>query len=154
MTFTASIRRSLIVLGVVLSLFAGVATIRAAADWTAASSPLAARPPSIERLQAALANEQSRSEAFRAQLDELAARSSELTAALAAARDRIALDTRQATDLQASLKAARTRLATLERSIRKTQAGAVRAAGATVAAPAPLAAVAPIRSAGGEPHDD
>lgn len=153
MSFPVSLRRPLVVLGVAFSLFAGVATIRAAADWTAASSPLNARPPSIERLQASLTGEQARSEAFRAQLDELAARSSELTAALSAARDRIALDTSQAKDLQESLKVAKARLATLERSIRRAQATADRSATAAVAAPVTVAA--PTRVVAGEgAHDD
>jgi len=153
MSFPVSLRRPLVVLGVIFSLFAGVATIRAAADWTAASSPLVAKPPSIERLQAALAGEQARSEAFRAQLDELAARSSELTAALAAAQDRIAVDISQARDLQDSLKVAKARLATLERSIRRAQSAAGRTATVTVAAP--VAAAAPTRVDGGEEaHDD
>lgn len=134
MSVPLSLRRPLVVLGVLLSLLAGMLTIRAAAAWTAASSPLVVRPPSVESLQAALAGEESRSAALQAQLDELTAGSADLAAALEAARDRIASDTAQATELQASLKAATAKLATLEKSIRQAR---------TVAAPAAPRAPAP-----------
>lgn len=134
MSVPLSLRRPLVILGVLLSLLAGMLTIRAAAAWTAASSPLVARPPSVESLQAALAGEESRSAALQAQLDELTAGSADLAAALEAARNRIASDTAQATELQASLKAATAKLATLEKSIR--QARTVSAPRAPAPAPA------------------
>jgi len=124
MSTTARLRRPAVLLGVALALFAGAATIRAAAAWTAASSPLVSKPPSVETLQSALAAEQARSIALQAQLEELAAGSTELTTALQAARDRIAEDGRQAEALQSSLDAAKAKLKALERSIRQARAAA------------------------------
>jgi septal ring factor EnvC (AmiA/AmiB activator) len=129
-------RRPLVVLGVLTTLVAGAATVQAAAAWTAASSPLVSRPPSVESLQAALATEQERSGALKAQLDELATGSTDLEAALDAARDRIAADATQAKALQDSLAAAKTKLAALEKSIRLARAGAARAPAASTGRPA------------------
>jgi septal ring factor EnvC (AmiA/AmiB activator) len=144
------LRRPFVVLGVVLSLLLGVATIRAAASWTAASSPLAAKPPSVEALQTTLAEEQSRSAALRAQLEDLTAGSTELTAALDAARSRIAADADQARALQARLKAAKARLASLEASVRRATA-ATAGIGMT---PTVAAAAAPSVQAGEHEEDD
>jgi DNA repair exonuclease SbcCD ATPase subunit len=132
MKIVARIRHPLVLVGVVLSLFLGVATIRAAALWTAASAPLAARPPSVGSLQAALATERVRSATLQAQLDELTSRSDELTAALETARDSIAADAGQADKLRTSLDRARAKLALLEQSIRRS--GTARS---STAAPAP-----------------
>jgi chromosome segregation ATPase len=145
MTVPLRVRRPLVLLGVVVSLLIGTASIRAAAAWTAASSPLTARPPSVESLQAALATEQDRSAVLRVQLDGLAAGSTDLTAALEAARDRIAVDAAQATQLQASLAAAQAKLAALERSI-----GQARTATARSTATAPPRAA----TTTAEPHED
>jgi chromosome segregation ATPase len=117
-------RRSLVVGGVLLSLFLGVATIQAAAAWTAAASPLADKPPSIESLRASLETAQERSAALQSQLDELNAGSTELVTALQAARERIASDATHATELRSSLKAAETKLAALERSIQRARSAA------------------------------
>jgi DNA repair exonuclease SbcCD ATPase subunit len=140
MSTSARLRRPAVLLGVVLALFAGAATIRAAANWTAATAPLAQKPPSVESLQSALAAEQARSVALQAQLDELTAGSSELTSALQTARDRIAEDARQAEALQTTLEAAKAKLKALERSIRQVRA----------AAPAPTAALAAAAPARGD----
>jgi chromosome segregation ATPase len=138
MTVPLVLRRPLVVLGVVLSLVLAVATVRAAAEWTAASAPLAVKPPSIEQLQADLAAEQARSADLQARLDGLTGDSTNLVAALQAASDRIATDATQAGDLQASLKAAKAKLTALERSISKAKAATSRAAATTApAAPAP-----------------
>jgi chromosome segregation ATPase len=134
MSVNRRLRRPLVVLGVLLSLFLGAASIRAAAAWTAASAPLADRPPSVERLRAELATEQARSRALQTHLDQLNSDSTDLSAALGAAGDRIAIDASQAKQLQDSLAAAKVKLAALEKSI-----GRARAAGAhsgAVAAPA------------------
>jgi peptidoglycan hydrolase CwlO-like protein len=139
MSVPIRVRRPLVVLGVVLSLFVGAATIRAAAVWTAASSPLGAKPPSIESLQAALANEQARSAALQAQLDQLAAGSADLTGAINAARERITNDAAQADGLRTSLKAAKAKLASLEASIRRARVAP--GTGSSVNAPAPRAVV-------------
>ena len=107
-----------------LSLVFGVATIQAAAAWTAAASPLADKPPSIESLRTSLETAQERSTALQSQLDELNAGSTELIAALEAARERIASDATQAKELRSSLKAAKTKLAALERSIKQARSAA------------------------------
>jgi chromosome segregation ATPase len=122
-------RRSLVVGGVLLSLFLGVATIQAAAAWTAAASPLADKPPSVESLRATLKTAQERSTALQSQLDELNAGSTELVAALGAARERIASDAMQATELRSSLNAAKAKLAALERSIQRARSAASRVTG-------------------------
>jgi chromosome segregation ATPase len=119
-------RRSLVTFGVLLSLFVGVATIQAAAAWTAATSPLADKPPSIESLRASLETAKERSTVLQSQLDDLSAGSTELSAALEAARERIASDATQAKELQSSLKAAKTKLAALERSIQRARSAAAR----------------------------
>ncbi len=137
MSVPVRLRHPLVVLGVVFSLLAGAATIRAAAAWTAASSPLAVQPPSVEQLQADLAAEQARSADLQLQLGQLAASSRDLVTALETARSRIATDAEQARALQDSLAAAKDKLATLERTIRQA-----RAAAAAAVAPAPPTATA------------
>ena len=148
MTIPVRIRQPLVVLGVVLSLFGGMATIRAAAAWTAASAPLTAKPASVESLQSALQAEQARSATLQTQLDELAAGSSDLTTALEDAKNRIATDATQAGDLQARLKAAKKKLAVLEQSIRQAQSTTGRSSGA--AATARPAATPPPHEGGGD----
>ena len=133
MSVPLRLRRPIVILGVVLSLVAGAATIRAAAAWTAASSPLLDRPPSVEALQASLAMEQARSADLLARLEELTAGSADLTSALDAAREQIAADAAQAQELQANLDAAKARLATLERSIRQARNGVAQLDGARAA---------------------
>lgn len=134
MSINRRLRRPLVVLGVVLSLFLGAASIRAAAGWTAASAPLADRPPSVDSLRAELLTEQARSRALQTHLDQLNSDSADLAAALAAAGDRIAVDAGQAKKLQDSLAAAKAKLAALEKSIGKARATA--ASGAVAATPA------------------
>jgi chromosome segregation ATPase len=107
--------------GVALSLFAGMATIQAAAAWTAASSPLADKPPSVEALEASLAFEQARSADLLTRLEGLTVGSADLASALDTARDQIAADSAHAKELQASLDAARSRLAALEQSIQQAR---------------------------------
>lgn len=139
MTVPVRLRRPLVVFGVVLSLMLGAATIRAAAQWTAATSPLAAKPPSVESLQAAIVAEQERSAALRTQLDQLTSGSADLTAALEAARARIADDSTEAGRLRSDLATAKARLAALEASIRQARAAITRRAAApTVPAGSPV----------------
>jgi uncharacterized protein YlxW (UPF0749 family) len=135
MSFPVRLRRPFVVLGVLISLLVGVGTVRVAAAWTASSSPLVARPPSVEALQAALSTEQERSTALKAQLDDLSSGSADLAAALEAARGRISADTAQAAEMAASLKAAKAKLASLAASIRAAQGSATRP-GSTSSAPA------------------
>ena len=76
------IRRGLVLVGVVGSLLIGAASIQAAARWTAASAPLAVSPATAESLATRLADEETRSAALQAQLDELRSGMSDLTGAL------------------------------------------------------------------------
>jgi hypothetical protein len=149
MSVPVRLRRPLVVLGVLVSLLMGVASIRAAAAWTAAGAPLAVKPPSVESLRADLATEQARSIVLLAHLDELSSGSADLSAALGAARDRIAADAVQAKALQDSLVAAKAKLAALEKSIR-----AARARTAVSAAAAPRAATASHEGSHTEEGDD
>jgi chromosome segregation ATPase len=119
-------RRTLVVGGVLLSLFLGVATIQAAALWTAAASPLANKPPSIDALRESLVTAQERSVVLQTQLDDLNSGSADLVVALQTARDQIAADAAQAKELRASLKAAKTKLAALEKSIKRARSAATR----------------------------
>jgi len=152
MSVPIRLRRPAVLLGVVLALLVGAATIRGAAAWTAATSPLISKPPSVENLLSALEAEQARASALQAQLDELTAGTTELTTALAAARDRIAQDASQAEALQSSLADAKAKLKALERSIRQAQTAT------PAVAPGPVAAVAPSgedsREGEHEEHDD
>lgn len=141
------LRHPLVVLGVVLSVLAGAATIRAAAAWTAASSPLAVKPPSVEQLQTDLAAEQARSVDLQLQLGQLAAGSRDMVMALETARSRIASDAEEARTLQDSLAAAKDKLTTLERTIQQARAAA---AAAVAPAQATTAAAATSTVAAGE----
>lgn len=150
MTRSQSVRRLATVVGVIAALVLGFGSIRAAAAWTAASAPLSVTPDSVATLQAQLAEEQSRSAALRQQLDALAAQSTDLAAALDAARTRIGADTGHAKDLAAQLKTAKQRLAKLQATIAAAnRASQARAATATAA---PVATTSP--PGGGEPGGD
>jgi DNA repair exonuclease SbcCD ATPase subunit len=152
---TLHLRRSLVTIGVVLTLVLGLLAIRAASAWTASSAPLSVAPVSVGSLTDDLATEQARSAALQAQLDELVTRSTELTGAFEEAQARISSDATTATDLRDRLAAAEKKLATLTKSLRQ-------ASGVQVAASAPTAAAAPAVATGGgereheeEPeHDD
>ena len=131
------LRRSLVSLGVIAALLTGVATIRAAAAWTAASAPLEVEPGSVARLQAALAAEQDRSAALQGQIDALSASSADLAAALEAARGRIVSDGDAAAELSASLASAEAKLRQLEASLAAARRGQGAQLTAGGAAPAP-----------------
>jgi septal ring factor EnvC (AmiA/AmiB activator) len=133
---SVSIRRSLTIVGVALSLVVGFATIRAAAAWTASAAPLTDAPPSVAQLEEALAQEQARSATLSAQIDQLTSTSADLENALKTARDRIATDATQADDMRAALAAAKDRLAKLEAAIRAARTATVN----TVVVAAPRAA--------------
>jgi len=128
MTGKPSVRRSLVTLGVVVTLLVAGATVRAAALWASGSAPLADAPVSATSIEAALKQEQARSGALRAQLDQLTAASEQLAGALATANDRLATDQTAAADLRASLDTAKAKLATLEAQL---QAAHVSSAGST-----------------------
>lgn len=149
MSVPTRLRHPIVILGVALSLLAGMATIQAAAAWTAASSPLVDKPPSVEALEASLANEQARSADLLTRLEALTTGSADLAAALETARDQIAADAAHAAELQASLDAAKSRLAALEQSIQQART----AVAATERAPeTPLSAGIPPE--GDEDHDE
>jgi len=142
-------RRGVIVLGVAASLLLGAVSIRAAATWTAASAPLAVSPTSAGSLADQLDQEQARSKALQAQLDELASRTSDLSTALAAAQERISTDASTAKQLRTRLASAQQKLAVLTTSIQRSQAAAA-AAAATPATTAPVAIPAGGGSHGGD----
>ncbi|HEY8439648.1 MAG TPA: hypothetical protein VIK65_13645 [Candidatus Limnocylindrales bacterium] len=111
------LRRSVVVVAVVGSVFLGATTVGAAASWTAASAPLSVAPESAESLASRLADEAGRASRLQADIAALKANGSELTAALDAARSRIAADAKTAAALETRLAKAKTRLAALERSL-------------------------------------
>lgn len=148
------LRRPIVMLGVALSLVAGMATIQAAAAWTAASSPLADKPPSVEALEASLAFEQARSADLLTRLEELTAGSADLAAALDTARDQIAADAVHAMELQASLDAAKSRLAALERSIQQARTAVAAAETAPQTGPSAGAAMEDRDEDEGEHEDE
>ncbi len=116
------LRRVVVIAAIFGSLVLGVATVRAAALWTAAGAPLAVAPVSVQELTTRLADEQARSADLRRRLDELTAAGADLATALDAARARITTDAATAADLTSRLAQAKTRLRTLERSIARAKA--------------------------------
>lgn len=148
MMHPTSFRRALVALGVVASITVGVATVDAAATWTAQSAPLQVAPESVDSLRARLAAEEARSAELQAQIDALHGHAGDLSAALNVATDRIATDEETAGALRDRLGAAKERLAALERLIAKTRAEA------RAAAAAPRAAAAPAGGAHEHEHED
>jgi len=108
---TIRIRRTLVIGGVVLSLLVGVASIRLAAQLTAAAAPPPAPPVSIAELQAQLGAEQARAAALQRELDELTGLSGTLTSALNSTEDQVTADGLTAQELRERLAAAEARLA-------------------------------------------
>jgi len=111
-----TLRRSLVILATVASVFGGAVAIRAAAGWTASSAPLAA-PPDATVLVARLKDEKARADAITQELSQVVDRAAELQTALAAAEAKANTDALSAADLVAQLAAAQQRLATLERQL-------------------------------------
>lgn len=131
------VRRAATSTGVLLVLFLGIASIRAAAAWTAAAADLE-QPITTSSLEDQLAVERARSVALATQLHDLVTRSAELEDALAAAEGRITEDADVAAALATQLATARDRLATLEESIRAANArlaSSSKSGGTTSAAP-------------------
>jgi septal ring factor EnvC (AmiA/AmiB activator) len=112
-----TVRRLLVTFGVVASLVAAGATIRAASLWAAGQAPLTVAPVSVESVRLALEQEQSRSAALEEQIASLQASAAELEAALASAGDRLVTDQATADELRASLAAAQEKLAKLEAAL-------------------------------------
>jgi chromosome segregation ATPase len=132
MTLPRPLRRSLVIVGVIASLAAGIVTAESAAEWTARSAPLAVAPESVQSLTARLAAEEARSTALQDELDALRTRATELSDALDVARGRIVSDSDTAAALRARLDGAKTRLVALEKLIAAARA---KVRTATAAAP-------------------
>ena len=128
MTLPLPARRLLIALAVVASLISAVATVEAAAAWTARSAPLGVAPESVDSLSARLAAESARSTALQDELDALRAHATDLSSALQTATDQIATDTTAAQALRGRLAAAKARLAALERVIASAKSQAAQGA--------------------------
>ncbi|MDP9467356.1 MAG: hypothetical protein M3P32_01260 [Chloroflexota bacterium] len=112
-----TLRRSLVVLATVASIFGGAVAIRAAAGWTASAAPLAA-PVDPATLVAQLQNEKARADAITQELSQVVERAAELQSALAAAEGKADSDAKAASGLAAQLAAAQKRLATLEQQMK------------------------------------
>ena len=159
-TRSLRLRRLATVVGVILVMAVGVTSIQAAATWTAASAPLTVAPVSMETLKARLADEEARSAALQAQLDELDQHSRGLVDALAQAQTRVTANSGDAETIRAQMAASTKRLArldaaiaTAEKTLAATIAKAKREAAAAAAAANRAATGGGSSSAGGE-HDD
>lgn len=128
------LRRLLVVIGVAVSLVAGMVSIRIAADLAIAAAPPPAPPVSMQALQAALQAEQARAAALQDQLDDLLGATDELSTAIDSTDVRLTADGQSAKDLKARLKAAQARLALLTKLLKVASARltALGAAGPTV----------------------
>ncbi len=144
-----AVRRAGVVAGVVASLVLGAASVRIAAELTAAAAPPTVPPVSIDTLRQALADEQARSAALEAQLADLTGLTEQLRAALGETGSQVESDQQTAEQLRArladaeaklaattrALAAARARLAELERAA--TGGGATSGGGSAGSAAAP-----------------
>ncbi|MGZ8563258.1 MAG: hypothetical protein ACXWWU_06540 [Candidatus Limnocylindria bacterium] len=137
-----TLRRSLVILATVASVFGGAVAIRAAAGWTASSAPLAA-PPDAATLVAKLQDEKARADAITQELSQVVDRAAELQSALAAAMAKADADAKTASGLAAQLATAQRRLATLEKQLASQ--------GAAPAAAAPVPSTAQPTAT---PHED
>ena len=135
-------RRALVAVLVVVSLAGGAAAIQAAATWTAEFARFPSPVPGIAQLTAQLAQEEDRSAALQAQLDDLLSNSADLASALDEVDAQVGMDTGTAADVRASLEEARARVAKLQEALRK--------AGAILPAPTP-APTPPSAGAGAPP---
>ena len=135
LTLGMLLRRAAVIAAVVLSLSVGALAVRAAAAWTAASAPLTVAPVSAAALAQKLADEQDRSAALEQQLSALTAQTTELTAGLKAADERIASDAQTAKTLRDKLASARKKLLALNRAAAQR---AARSAPATSAGRPPV----------------
>lgn len=129
-----TLRRSLVILATIASLFGGAAAIHAAAGWTASVAPLTA-PPNPVVLVAKLRSEKARAEAISQELSQVVSKAAELRDALRVAQEKAATTAAAAAVLSAKLAAAQQRLATLE-----SQLATHRSPGAGAAANPPVPA--------------
>ena len=128
------LRRALVISGVVISLVAGLVSIRIAADLAIAAAPPPAPPISMQALQSALEAEQARAAALQGELDQLLGATDQLSTAIDATDVRLTADGLSATDLRARLKAAQARLALLTKLLKTASArlAALGAVGPTI----------------------
>ena len=117
-----SLRRVIVVLGVVASLLVGILSIEVAAALTAAAAPPPAPPMSLSALQDALAAQQARGDDLEAQLAEMNDLTAALEAALAGTSDHISTQGKTAKQLENELKAAQSKLAKLQGLLAKAEA--------------------------------
>lgn len=129
-----TLRRSIVVLATVASIFGGAVAIRAAAGWTALSAPLTA-PPDPATLVAQLRNEKARADAITAELSQVVDRAAQLQDALTAAKAKADSDAKAAAGLAAQLASAQKRLAALENQLGQ-QAATAGGSGGSGAPPA------------------
>jgi hypothetical protein len=124
------LRRTVVVMGVVATLLAGLLSIEVAAALTAAAAPPPAPPMSLSALQDALAAQQQRGNELESQLAEMNDLTASLAAALAGTQDHISTQGKTAKDLEKELKAAQAKLAKMQGLLDKAQArlAALRAA--------------------------
>jgi len=122
MTSNPAVRRMFVTLAVAGSLLVAGMTVRAASLWAANEAPLSVAPVSVDSVQQALDQERSRSAALETQLRELEASTTDLTAALQAAQDRVGADEFTAEELRASLTAAQDKLTKLEAALKAAAA--------------------------------
>jgi len=148
-----SLRRSIVVLVTVASLFGGAAVIRAAAGWTVDAAPLGEKPPDAATLVANLQAEQTRAAGLSDQLSQVTARATDLQAALEAAQEKATTDAASADDLAAQLASAKSRLATLESQLAAAAAAAAAQSRTVTVTTTTSAAATPAPSASGE-HED
>jgi septal ring factor EnvC (AmiA/AmiB activator) len=107
------VRRAMVIVAVVLSLTVGAMAVQAAAVWTESSAPLTVAPVSASTLVQRLSDEQARAAALEDQISALTEQTSQLTAALRTATDRIARDATTAKTLRDKLAAAKKKLSAL-----------------------------------------
>jgi hypothetical protein len=115
-------RRTLVTVGVALSLVVGLASIQVAAALTAAAAPPPAPPISLDTLKTALAAEQARGADLQAQLDELNGLTASLSAALKDTSSQVGTEGLTAKQLAARLKTAQGKLAAVQALLAKAKA--------------------------------
>jgi chromosome segregation ATPase len=141
-----ALRRSLITLVTIVSVFGGAVAIRAAAGWTAGAAPLN-QPPDAAALVGKLRDEKARADAMAAELHQVLDRSAQLQDALRLAQQMAVSEAASADQLAGQLAAAEARLAALQRQLASSPA----AGGGTTAT---AASTAPTATGGTEPGDD
>jgi hypothetical protein len=115
-----TLRRSVIIVATMASLFVGAVAIRAAAGWTASVAPLE-QPPDPAALVSQLKGDHARADAVADELSQVLGRADELHAALIAAQEKAAADALSAEDLARRLAEASQKLAMLQSQMADAQ---------------------------------